>query len=168
MKKKALSNIVATVLIVISATAGVAVLYNLINLIIEPEPHFKIMKEECRNEITLRDSQRYNRDLARFNSYRLDLLEAKTEVERLIAESHIRNYKDLSVIPGVYETQICEQVEVKGNVIEWCYDEDDCGKIEITVEWLDENCECAESINGEECSKYRCQEYIVGVWGQIK
>lgn len=49
----------------------------------------------------------------------------------------------------IYKNESGELIEVKDNIISWCYSETDCGKIKIgevswKVEWLEENCECIQ------------------------
>ncbi len=82
----------------------------------------------------------------------------------------------------IYKNQSGELVEVKDNVIEWCHDENDCGKIKIgedpwKIEWLDENCECPAKnceyvfnvskravFNMEEPEKFTSKTYEGIIW----
>jgi len=136
-----------------------------INALAEQTPlksEFKIYKEECYTDTTYQDLSRYNRDVARLNSYRLDLLEAKTELEKKKAELYIKDY-DVKMFFEKYETKICNQVEVEEITLDAKLCENipcaiaihqdgtksyaSISKEDLTIKWFDENCgrECLES-----------------------
>jgi len=219
------------VLIFILSIIGILLLFGIIFDIILPnilEPHFKITKEECWNETSkniiveidsfcghiAKDSQSYEID-----NYKTIKDSCKDNFYVLVKEL---DYLQI-IIEYPYEfiieiKEVCEQVEVDDNIIDWCYSKYNCGQILIgttygvEIEWLEENCECiqidceyvfnaskkekfkvedaekfiAKTYEGiiwegnfyqgdaeliercNPCQKYKCGNYFVETWNQIK
>jgi len=164
--KKQDKEVLTILVIIILVIVFMAVL---LGVLAKPnEPHFKITKEECRNE-TWRE-----------------FLCANGESGNLTDNNFWKIRDTLENCYVLTSYPFCEQVEVEKlpyNNYSWVYA--DYG---LTIEWLDENCECEEwekleeskfiCFDGEgdyypcgECSKYKCEfdeTYFVETWNQIK
>ena len=133
------------------------------------EQHFKITKEECRNE-TWRE-----------------FLCANGESGNLTDNNFWKIRDTLENCYVLTSYPFCEQVEVGGDWKNECLDmlnNSRCfSPYYDDIEWLDENCECVEpnledkdcQMQGDinvcgikSCSKYKCGGYFVETWKQIK
>ena len=153
--KKGVSAIVATLILIVLVFVAVGIIYAVIINILEP--HFKITKEECRNEMEIFEGKiEYFSIEEKINFTELDL--------------------NISGVAYILTKKICEQVEVER--IEYKEGFFIYNGYGLTIEWLDESCEditpCKTDYDGElicdnPTKTFRCGEnYVVEVWNQIK
>jgi len=165
-KKKEIPNIVDTLIIILLVIVAIMIIFMCVKLLYYSEPHFKITKEECRNETFLDIGLSW------------EILEKIDNIEyyyRKIGCDYIKELKESMPTPKNVTKEVCEQVEVdiiqtkfnmtyyfdNGEVVEricdentcrYCYEgTDDCwyshsgiSKDELTKQWFDENCECVK------------------------
>ena len=160
-KKEQKLNLTTTVLIILLVIAAIVIVWNVVDNSIN-EPHFRITKEECWNEINGLGAS----DCSLGCSYFWDYLN--------VTKGDYVNCRVWCL--NTYNKEICEQVEVNA----WVWSSDESTGIDsskLTKEWLDENCECIKEgeckmINKNTCKimcgEYKCRDYYVETWNQLK
>lgn len=193
MKKKGLSNLMTVMLIVLlvfitigSVLAVVIGLYDSLR-----KPHFKITKEGCENTTTpIRELSGggcnvgclYYRKI--INGSWDDSKECLKFCESNLTYRETCEHVEVEEIDGT--TVFCLEADKSMNM-KYCHDNFrnkiffKLSKKDLTISWLDENCECIEggkddmtipcedlSCSNRVCSKYKCQDYMVETWSQLK
>jgi hypothetical protein len=197
MNKKGLSTIIALLIMILLTLMAVAIIWIVIDNLISSEfPQYKITKKVCYQE-KITDKLIFPEDFNLTNCPKnisgtcykdIYVGEYFLAVENIDEYVSVISYKltnftennySIKIKGDIYKT-ICNQEEVEDNIIYWCYDEEDCGSIQIGdkhetwgIDWLKENCECSilcspnyegnlACIKGI-CVQFQCGEYQVEV-----
>ena len=185
MKKKIgeLSPVVTTLITVLLVIVVFGITWVVVKNVIEGETHFKITKEECRNETSQVFNGTFNWGGGASPKYipcEVRGVNNKIYKIRNCEEKQEQEPSKLTIIDITEE--VCEQVEVD----EFCFWHPEledslllenvqiggCEQIrkkDLTTELLNGNCECHKLGEGKIlCSEYKCGDYQVEMWKQLK
>ncbi len=195
MKKiKRKKDVYETIIVIMLVIVALGLIWVVVKVVVKDvnEPHFKITKEECWNDVEIRT-------IGEKNLSEINLMDLENNKDNLVYECHFYG----CWIQNWTSKEICEPIEVD----EFCYWHEDLEdsllqegaqiggcewikKKDLSIDLLDENCECYDEeenfvtlvFNKEdcpfegacalkglyECPKYKCGDYQVEVWNQIK
>ena len=133
------------------------------------EPHFKIMEEECegvvwaKNDMLTLDYEEHivitntGKDLAGYNTLKIEKCE-QVEVDEIIHKISISDREctenDVMMTVGRDWLIFCDD----GKFVK----EEKIQKQDLTKDWLEENCDKIDKNN------FKCEEYQIEVWNQLK